>query len=283
MALSCDLLVAADNVKFGIPETGVGLFAGGGALIRLPGRVGYMKAMEMALTADPITAQEALSLGLISRITEPGKAIDRRWSWPSGSPATPRCRWRRARRSSRPPGDDRRRGLGVPEAAVHQGVHVRGRQGRPAGVRREAGASVEWALMAIDFASRPSTRRSATAVRTFVEDVIKPAERRSTTSACPSEPQAYIRIIFGMRKKAKDAGLWLPHMPKEWGGMGLGHVELAMVQAESGKRRYGPVGAQLPGARRGQHAHAAALGAPTSRRRSTSARCARARRARASP
>ena len=76
MALACDLLVAADNVKFGIPEAGVGLFAGGGALIRLPGRVGYMKAMEMALTADPITAQEALSLGLISRMTEPGKAID---------------------------------------------------------------------------------------------------------------------------------------------------------------------------------------------------------------
>ena len=59
MALSCDLLVAAENVKFGIPEAGVGLFAGGGALIRLPSRVGYMKAMEMALTADPITAAEA--------------------------------------------------------------------------------------------------------------------------------------------------------------------------------------------------------------------------------
>jgi enoyl-CoA hydratase len=76
MALSCDLLVCADNVKFGIPEAGVGLFAGGGALIRLPSRVGYMKAMEMALTADPITAQEAHALGLVSRITEKGKAID---------------------------------------------------------------------------------------------------------------------------------------------------------------------------------------------------------------
>lgn len=76
MALSCDLLVAAENVKFGIPEAGVGLFAGGGALIRLPSRVGYMKAMEMALTADPITAQEAQALGLVSRITEKGKAIE---------------------------------------------------------------------------------------------------------------------------------------------------------------------------------------------------------------
>ncbi len=76
MALSCDLLVAADNVKFGIPEAGVGLFAGGGALIRLPSRVGYMKAMEMALTADPISAQEAHAIGLVSRLTEPGKAVD---------------------------------------------------------------------------------------------------------------------------------------------------------------------------------------------------------------
>jgi enoyl-CoA hydratase len=76
MALACDLLVAAENVKFGIPEAGVGLFAGGGALIRLPGRVGYMRAMEMALTADPITAQQALEWGLISRVTEKGNAVN---------------------------------------------------------------------------------------------------------------------------------------------------------------------------------------------------------------
>lgn len=75
MALSCDLLVAADNVKFGIPEAGVGLFAAGGAVIRLPSRVGYMRAMEMALTADPITAAQALEWGLISRLTEKGGAV----------------------------------------------------------------------------------------------------------------------------------------------------------------------------------------------------------------
>jgi acyl-CoA dehydrogenase len=49
-------------------------------------------------------------------------------------------------------------------------------------------------------------------------------------------------------------------MPEEWGGMGLGHVELAMVQAEAAKAYYGPVRVQLHGARRGQHAHPAALG-----------------------
>ena len=76
MALSCDLLVAADNVKFGIPEAGVGLFAAGGAVIRLPTRVGYMRAMEMALTADLITAQQALDWGLVSRLTERGDAVN---------------------------------------------------------------------------------------------------------------------------------------------------------------------------------------------------------------
>ena len=76
LALTCDLLVCARDARLGIPEARVGLFAGGGALIRLPGRVGYAKAMEMALTARPIAAPEAHELGLVTRITERGKAID---------------------------------------------------------------------------------------------------------------------------------------------------------------------------------------------------------------
>ena len=76
LALACDLLVAADNVRIGIPEAGVGLFAGGGALLRLPARVGVMRAMEMALTADPISAQQAFDWGLVSRVAEKGTAVD---------------------------------------------------------------------------------------------------------------------------------------------------------------------------------------------------------------
>ncbi|MFN3257829.1 MAG: crotonase/enoyl-CoA hydratase family protein [Ilumatobacter sp.] len=75
LALACDLLVAAKGVKLGIPEAGVGLFAAGGGLLRLPSRVGYGKAMEMALTADPITAEEAFDYGLVARITEKGDAV----------------------------------------------------------------------------------------------------------------------------------------------------------------------------------------------------------------
>lgn len=76
IALTCDLLVAAKGVKLGIPEVGVGLFAAGGALMRLPRLVPYGVAMEMALTGDPISAEKALEYGLVARVTEPGKAVD---------------------------------------------------------------------------------------------------------------------------------------------------------------------------------------------------------------
>jgi enoyl-CoA hydratase len=76
LALACDLLVAAKGAKLGIPEVSVGLFAGAGGLLRLPSRVGYGKAMEMAITADPITAEEALQYGLVARLAEPGTAVD---------------------------------------------------------------------------------------------------------------------------------------------------------------------------------------------------------------
>lgn len=76
IALSCDLVVAASGARLGIPEVGVGLFAGAGALLRLPRRLPYGLAMEMALTADPITAEQAAEHGLVNRVVEPGTAVD---------------------------------------------------------------------------------------------------------------------------------------------------------------------------------------------------------------
>ena len=75
IALSWDIVVAAKGARLGIPETGVGLFAGAGALLRLPRHVGYLVAMEMALTADPITAERGYELGLVNRLSEPGGAL----------------------------------------------------------------------------------------------------------------------------------------------------------------------------------------------------------------
>lgn len=76
IALSCDLLVAAEGAKLGIPEVKVGLFAAGMGVMRLPSRVGYGKAMEMALTGDPISAEDGHAYGLISKLAEPGTAVD---------------------------------------------------------------------------------------------------------------------------------------------------------------------------------------------------------------
>lgn len=75
LALACDLIVAAADARFGIPEVTRGLFAAGGAVMRLPARIGVGPTMELALTGDPIAAERALRLGLVSRITEPGAAV----------------------------------------------------------------------------------------------------------------------------------------------------------------------------------------------------------------
>ena len=76
VVLGCDLVVAAANAKLGIPEVTVGLFAGAGALGRLPRHVPEAVAMKMALTGDPITAEEALGYGLVVEVTEPGGAVE---------------------------------------------------------------------------------------------------------------------------------------------------------------------------------------------------------------
>lgn len=75
ISLTCDLLVAARGAKLGIPEVKVGLFAGGGGVLRLPRRVPYTVAMLMALTGEPITAELAYDHGLVSHLTEPGEAL----------------------------------------------------------------------------------------------------------------------------------------------------------------------------------------------------------------
>ncbi|WP_102144949.1 acyl-CoA dehydrogenase family protein [Mycobacterium hubeiense] len=93
--------------------------------------------------------------------------------------------------------------------------------------------------MAIDFTLTPELEAIRTKVRDFVESVVKPGEAKIGDPDHLDRGE-YISILLGMRQEARDAGLWLPHMPKEWGGMGLGHVELAMVQAEAAKTYYGP-------------------------------------------
>ena len=75
VALSCDLIVAASDARFGIPEVKRSLVAAAGALIRLPKRIPYHLAMELALTGEPIGAERAHALGLVNRLSEPGGAL----------------------------------------------------------------------------------------------------------------------------------------------------------------------------------------------------------------
>lgn len=75
IVLATDLVVASRTAKFGIPEVKRGLVAAGGGLLRLPKRIPYQKALELALTGDNFTAEEAAAWGFVNKLTEPGEAL----------------------------------------------------------------------------------------------------------------------------------------------------------------------------------------------------------------
>ncbi|MER5787368.1 crotonase/enoyl-CoA hydratase family protein [Streptomyces sp. NPDC001980] len=76
LALACDLVVAAQGARFGLPEVRRGLVARGGGMIRLPQRLPRSVAMELLLTGDPIDAERAERLGLVNRVVPEGQALE---------------------------------------------------------------------------------------------------------------------------------------------------------------------------------------------------------------
>jgi acyl-CoA dehydrogenase len=100
--------------------------------------------------------------------------------------------------------------------------------------------------MAIDFSFPPEIDELRLKVRRFVTEVVRPAEARIEERE--GDRGFLIQTILDCRAAAKEWGLWLPHMPKEYGGMGLGHVAMAAVSAEAGKSGIGPyaLNAQAP-------------------------------------
>lgn len=75
IALACDMIVAARDASFGLPETKRSLVAGAGGLFRLPRRIPPAIAMEYALTGEHFGAAAAHGWGLVNRLTEPGAAL----------------------------------------------------------------------------------------------------------------------------------------------------------------------------------------------------------------
>jgi len=100
--------------------------------------------------------------------------------------------------------------------------------------------------MAIDFSFPDELELVRQKVRDFNEQVVRPSEKAIAEQE--GDRKTLVENVIKMRKAAQEWGLWLPHMPEEWGGMGLGHVAMAAVSAEAGKTRFGAfaLNAQAP-------------------------------------
>ena len=75
VALGCDLRIAVPKARFATPEGKLGIIPGGGATARLPRIVGRGWGMEMLLMGEPVDAERALQIGLVTRVVEPAELI----------------------------------------------------------------------------------------------------------------------------------------------------------------------------------------------------------------
>ena len=82
IALACDLIVAAENAVFALPEPRVGLMAGAGGVHRLPRMIGQKQALGMILTGRRVSAEEGRRLGFVNEVAPEGEAVAaaRRWA-----------------------------------------------------------------------------------------------------------------------------------------------------------------------------------------------------------
>jgi len=76
IVLACDLVVAAEHARFGLPEVKRGLFAASGGVLRLPRLIPRARALELLLTGDFIDAQTAHELGLVNQVVPPGQLLE---------------------------------------------------------------------------------------------------------------------------------------------------------------------------------------------------------------
>ncbi|MGQ0805573.1 MAG: acyl-CoA dehydrogenase family protein [Actinomycetota bacterium] len=104
--------------------------------------------------------------------------------------------------------------------------------------------------MAIDFTLPPDVEAIRKRVREFMDAEVRPAEEKLYANATDGEPDRgdIVRMIIELRQKAHEWEVWLPHMPTEWGGLGLSITAMAFVSAEAARTRFGPfiLNAQAP-------------------------------------
>ena len=103
LAMMCDIIIAADNAKFGQPEIKLGVIPGIGGTQRLTRAVGKSKAMEMILTGRMMDAAEAERADLVARVVPLASLMDEAMKPAEPSPRCrcPRCCWRRKRSTAR--------------------------------------------------------------------------------------------------------------------------------------------------------------------------------------
>src|SRR5207247_6267819 len=85
MALACDIIVAADSARLGLPEPRVGLMAGAGGVHRLPRMIPHKIAMGYILTGRHMTAQEAYRLGVVNEVVPLAELMPTALKWPTRS------------------------------------------------------------------------------------------------------------------------------------------------------------------------------------------------------
>ncbi|KAK7198222.1 enoyl-CoA hydratase/isomerase family protein [Novymonas esmeraldas] len=76
LALALDMRVAGDGAAVGFPETGLAIIPGAGGTVRAPAVLGVSRALELILTAEQVSAQRALELGLVNRVVPAGAALE---------------------------------------------------------------------------------------------------------------------------------------------------------------------------------------------------------------
>jgi acyl-CoA dehydrogenase len=104
--------------------------------------------------------------------------------------------------------------------------------------------------MSIDFTLPADVEAVRLRIREFMDAEVRPAEEKLYANAPGGEPdrREVVAMIIDLRQKAKEWGVWLPHMPTEWGGLGLGITAMAFVSAEAARTNFGPfvLNAQAP-------------------------------------